>query len=157
MRGGLDARRDAPPASRHACAKHLVRRSDKSPSGRSRPDHWHTGEGPGCRFRRARGYPTDAGAWLLPHLLQEAEHDRWMHVAKIVGPFGQLAGWQNLGWDLTPVAPEFSGKIAFMTDGRAISYAESVMGYVAARKLGTIIGELTAGTNIQGDRNHEPT
>ena len=38
-------------------------------------------------------------------------------------------------------------KIVFMTDGRAISYAESVMGYVADRKLGTIVGGTTAGTN----------
>jgi C-terminal processing protease CtpA/Prc len=35
----------------------------------------------------------------------------------------------------------------FLTDGRAISYAESVMGYVADRKLGTIIGSTTAGAN----------
>ena len=94
-----------------------------------------------------RGYPTDAGAWVLPHLIQTAENDRWMHVAKIVGPFGQYAGWQSVGWNLTPTAPKFSGKIIFMTDARAISYAESVMGYVAAWKLGTIVGEPTAGTN----------
>jgi hypothetical protein len=94
-----------------------------------------------------RGYPTDAGTWILPHLLDVAEYDRWMHVPKLVGPFGQSAGWQSLGWDLTPAAPKFAGKIVFMTDGRAISYAESVMGYVAARKLGTIVGRPTAGTN----------
>jgi hypothetical protein len=34
-----------------------------------------------------------------------------------------------------------------MTDARAISYAESVMGYVADRKLATIVGRNTAGTN----------
>jgi C-terminal processing protease CtpA/Prc len=94
-----------------------------------------------------RGYPTDAGGWILPHLLEGAENDRWMHVAKIVGPFGQVAGWRSIGWNLTPAAPKLSGKIVFMTDGRAISYAESVMGYVAARKLGTIVGRPTAGTN----------
>jgi hypothetical protein len=94
-----------------------------------------------------RGYPTDAGGWILPHLLEGAENDRWMHVAKIVGPFGQVAGWRSLGWNLTPAAPKLSGKIVFMTDGRAISYAESVMGYVAGQKLGTIVGRPTAGTN----------
>ena len=94
-----------------------------------------------------RGYPTDAGQWVLPHLIRTTEHDRWMHIAKIVGPFGQSAGWQSVGWDLTPAAPRFSGKVVFMTDARAISYAESVMGYVAAWKLGTIVGEPTAGTN----------
>ena len=70
-----------------------------------------------------------------------------MHVPKIIGPFGQLAGWQSFGWNLKPLAPRLSGKIVFLTDGRAISYAESVMGYVGGRKLGTIIGGTTAGTN----------
>ena len=94
-----------------------------------------------------RGYPTEAGKWILPHLLGAGETDRWMHVAKITGPFGQSAGWQDFGWDLKPAAPKITGKIVFMTDARAISYAESVMGYVSALKLGTIVGGKTAGTN----------
>ena len=94
-----------------------------------------------------RGYPTDAGMAVLQHLLDAPETDRWMHVAKITGPFGQSAGWQSYGWDLKPNTPRLAGKIVFVTDGRAISYAESVMGYVADRKLGTIVGSATAGAN----------
>jgi hypothetical protein len=94
-----------------------------------------------------RGYPTDAGARILPHLLDKAETDRWMHVARIVGPFGRVAGWHSFGWNLGPVGPRLTGRIVFMTDGRAISYAESVMGYVADRKLATIVGSATAGAN----------
>jgi hypothetical protein len=94
-----------------------------------------------------RGYPTDAGAQILSHLVDAPENDRWMHIAEIVGPFGQTAGWQSAGWNLQPRAPHFGGKIVFMTDGRAISYAESVMGYVKDRKLGTIVGSATAGAN----------
>jgi len=94
-----------------------------------------------------RGYPTDGGAWLLPHLMDAPEQDRWMHVAKITGPFGQSAGWQSVGWNLQPIAPKLTGKIVFLTDGRAISYAESVMGYVHDRHLATIVGSTTAGTN----------
>src|SRR5262249_45156476 len=75
------------------------------------------------------------------------ESDRWMHVSKIVGPFGKIAGWQDFGWDLKPAAPKLAGKIVFLTDGRAISYAESVMGYIGDRHLGTIVGGTTAGTN----------
>ena len=70
-----------------------------------------------------------------------------MHVAKLIGPFGRSAGWQSFGWDLKPASPRVAGKIVFLTDGRAISYAESVMGYVADRRLGTIVGSTTAGTN----------
>jgi hypothetical protein len=94
-----------------------------------------------------RGYPTDAGAQILPHLMDASEADRWMHVPKIVGPFGRTAGWHSVGWNVKPSPPRLSGKIVFLTDGRAISYAESVMGYVADRKLGTIVGSATAGAN----------
>jgi len=94
-----------------------------------------------------RGYPTDAGAGILPHLLDAPETDRWMHVAKIVGPFGEAAGWFDFGWDVKPAAPHIAGRVVFLTDGRAISYAESVMGYVADRHLATIVGRPTAGTN----------
>jgi C-terminal processing protease CtpA/Prc len=70
-----------------------------------------------------------------------------MHTARLVGPFGQSVGWDDHGWDLSPQPPRLTGRIVFMTDGRAISYAESVMGYVQDRKLGTIVGAPTAGTN----------
>jgi len=94
-----------------------------------------------------RGYPTDAGAGVLPHLIGTPENDNWMHVPRIIGPFGQFAGWQDMGWNVQPNSPAISGKVVFLTDGRAISYAESVMGYVADHKLGTIVGSTTAGTN----------
>jgi len=94
-----------------------------------------------------RGYPTDAGFQILPYLMTAPETDRWMHVNRIVGPFGQFAGSQDLGWDQKPASPHLGGKLVFLTDGRAISYAESVMGYVADLKLATIVGSPTAGAN----------
>jgi hypothetical protein len=94
-----------------------------------------------------RGYPTDSGFAILPFLIAEPETDRWMHVAHFVGPFGKIAGWRDLGWDLKPQSPHVQGKVVFLTDGRAISYAESVMGYVGDRKLATIVGGATAGAN----------
>jgi C-terminal processing protease CtpA/Prc len=54
-------------------------------------------------------------------------------------------------WDLPPMEPRLKGRIIFMTDGRAVSFAESVMGIVEAYRLGDIVGETTAGTN--GDIN----
>ena len=94
-----------------------------------------------------RGYPGDAGKMILPHLIDAPETTRWMHVPRLVGPFSDIAGWQSFGWDLKPVAPRIAGRRVFMTDARAISYAESVMGYVADLKLATIVGSTTAGTN----------
>ncbi len=48
---------------------------------------------------------------------------------------------------LKPEMPRLTAKMAFITDGRAISYAESVLGIVENYKLGVIVGEPTAGTN----------
>src|SRR6188508_2882047 len=94
-----------------------------------------------------RGYPTDAGMFILRHLIETPESDRWMHVPRIVGPFGQVESWQSVGWNLQPATPQLPARRVFLTDGRAISYAESVMGYVKDRKLATIIGGPTAGAN----------
>jgi C-terminal processing protease CtpA/Prc len=46
-----------------------------------------------------------------------------------------------------PAEPRISGRIVFLTDGRAISYAESWMGIIEAYRLADIVGEPTAGTN----------
>ena len=94
-----------------------------------------------------RGYPTDAGTEIVRHLLRAAETDRWLHVAQITGPFGQRAGWRDLGFDLKPAEPRLIGKIVFLTDARAISAGDGVMAYVADHKLATIVGSATAGTN----------
>ena len=48
---------------------------------------------------------------------------------------------------MVPKEPQLRGKIAFLTDGRAISYAESIMGIVEHYKFGEIVGSTTAGTN----------
>ena len=94
-----------------------------------------------------RGYPGDAASQVLRHLLTAPEQNRWMHLPRIAEPFGKIAGWQDLGWNLEPARPRIAGKVAFLTDARAISYAESVMGYVEALRLGAIVGAPTAGTN----------
>jgi hypothetical protein len=96
-----------------------------------------------------RGYPTEAGAELLPLLMRSAEHpnDRWMHVPKYKRPFGEVAAYEDLTWSLAPLSAQVSARRIFLTDGRAISASESLMGYVKAYQLGTIIGGPTAGAN----------
>jgi len=48
---------------------------------------------------------------------------------------------------VTPLLPRFKGKIAFLTDGRAISYAETYLGIIEHFKLGDLVGSPTARTN----------
>ncbi|MEO0997332.1 MAG: S41 family peptidase [Pseudomonadota bacterium] len=95
-----------------------------------------------------RGYPNRTSD-ILTHLLPTQEHARWMHVARLIRP--NLPGaappkWNSFGWELSPRAPRISGNVVFLTGPRAISYAESVMGYVEALGL-PIVGAATAGTN----------
>lgn len=51
------------------------------------------------------------------------------------------------GFPVTPSAPRFQGKIAFITDSHAISAAETFLAMAQHYHLGTIVGAPTAGTN----------
>jgi len=99
-----------------------------------------------------RGYPS-VSPMILSHLTDKPlTSARWM-VPIITKPdHADVVEYDTGGrWDLKPIAPKLNAKIAFLTDGRAISYAESYMGIVEAYKLAEIVGEPTAGTN--GDIN----
>ena len=48
---------------------------------------------------------------------------------------------------MPPLKPRFKGKFAFITNGSAISYAESCMAIIANYELAPIIGSPTAGAN----------
>src|SRR5262249_33188820 len=50
-------------------------------------------------------------------------------------------------WQLRPRVPHLAAKAAFVIDGRAISYAESVLEVIEHYRLGALVGEPTAGTN----------
>ncbi|WP_273456337.1 S41 family peptidase [Nevskia ramosa] len=101
-----------------------------------------------------RGYPK-SNHEVLRHLLRGPEAAQWMAIPKITRPDHDFrAGHQHFGWNLQPAEPHIGGRVAFLTDGRAISYAETVMAYVEAQKLGAIVGSATAGTN-GGIRNFQ--
>jgi len=94
-----------------------------------------------------RGYPNGTDM-VLQHLLDEPETVEWMRVAQVIRPEGErLAGWEAFSWDLAPAEPRIAGRVAFLTDGRAISYAESILAYVEAHEMGAIVGGATAGAN----------
>jgi C-terminal processing protease CtpA/Prc len=70
------------------------------------------------------------------------------HVPWVLRPDHEEMQFERQGeWNLWPAKPFLKAKKAFITDGRAISYAESCMGIVEAYKLGAIVGAPTAGTN----------
>ena len=95
-----------------------------------------------------RGYPN-GNHMIISHLLAAPDTSgAWMRVPQIIYPDQQdLVGYANFGWRMQPREPRLTGKIVFITDGRAISYAESFMGFIEHYKLGEIVGAPTAGTN----------
>jgi C-terminal processing protease CtpA/Prc len=94
-----------------------------------------------------RGYPN-GNHQVLSHLLREPDRDpAWMKVPLIVLPDREGWTFDEMGWNLTTAEPHIGGRVAFLTDGRAISYAESFMSFVEYYKLGEIVGEPTAGAN----------
>jgi C-terminal processing protease CtpA/Prc len=95
-----------------------------------------------------RGYPK-GNHGVLSHLLTEDDTSvSWMQVPHIIHPDAENpVEPQKLGWNLPAREPRFQGKAVFITDGRAISYAESVLSFVEHYRLAEIVGQPTAGAN----------
>jgi C-terminal processing protease CtpA/Prc len=94
-----------------------------------------------------RGYPGQPGLEALAHLTDTGVHTAKFTVGSAALPDRLDTAYRDNGWPLPPKKPYFSARRVFLADGRAISYAETVMGMVEAFKLGEIVGEPTAGTN----------
>jgi C-terminal processing protease CtpA/Prc len=95
-----------------------------------------------------RGYPR-GNHGVISHLLESADTSAaWMQVPQVVYPdHDRPAGFDNRGWGLPVLEPHIGGKVVFLSDGRAISYAESFMSFIEHYKLAEIVGQPTAGTN----------
>jgi hypothetical protein len=93
-----------------------------------------------------RGYPT-LGADFFGHLTSKPlESPQWL-VPTPRFPDRKDLSFNRSQWKVKPLEPRFEAKVAFLTDGRAISAAETYMGIADFHDLGTIVGEPTAGTN----------
>jgi C-terminal processing protease CtpA/Prc len=104
-----------------------------------------------------RGYPK-SNHQIISHLLHDNDTSRrWMRVPQIIYPDQQnISGWAEMGWSMKPEQPHLDAKIFFLLDGRAVSYAESFMSFIEHYKLGTIIGQPSAGTNGNVNRFQVP-
>jgi C-terminal processing protease CtpA/Prc len=93
-----------------------------------------------------RGYPR-VGPTTIGHLIDDTITCARWNVPIVLYPDRQKMGFQFSNWTVQPKAPRFRAKVAFLTDGRAISYSETYLGMIEHYKLGDIVGEATAGTN----------
>jgi hypothetical protein len=104
-----------------------------------------------------RGYPN-ADSEFICHLLRKKDTSgAWMRIPRTIYPDRErLAGWDDDGWFMKPARPHIGGKVVFLTDGRAISAAESYMSFIEWYKLAPIVGQPTAGTNGNINELHLP-
>ena len=95
-----------------------------------------------------RGYPA-VSPMIISHLIDKpVQSARWLVPIVTAPDHTHMVDYATEGrWTLEPIAPRLKARIAFLIDGRAISYAESYMGIIEAYKLAEIVGEPTAGTN----------
>lgn len=94
-----------------------------------------------------RGYPSRLSTIVLEHLIGEAGTCAQWHVPFVTRPDRSDMTFRFSNWPVTPKSPRLTGRTAFVTDGRAISYAETYLGIVERYRLGEIVGQPTAGTN----------
>jgi C-terminal processing protease CtpA/Prc len=93
-----------------------------------------------------RGYPRGSTI-ALSHLIDRPVTCAQWHIPVAYYPDHAHVAFDFSNWPVPPQAPRFKAKVAFLTDGRAISYAETYLGIVEHYKLGDIVGSPTAGTN----------
>lgn len=100
-----------------------------------------------------RGYPGRVRASWLAQLVDQDISTAPLLIEIATRPDRAEEGrsTENLAWWIRPAQPYFSGPSVFLTDARAISYAETLLGMVEAYDVGKIIGSSTAGAN--GDVN----
>lgn len=93
-----------------------------------------------------RGYPN-LSTVVLAHLTDKPVSSARWHVPIVMRPDREGMEFDFANWEVEPEEPRLRAKVAFLTDGRAISYAETYMGIVEHYKLAEIVGSPTAGTN----------
>ncbi|HEY7216615.1 MAG TPA: S41 family peptidase [Thermoanaerobaculia bacterium] len=94
-----------------------------------------------------RGYPRNLSMIVIAHLTDRPVTSARWAVPVVTRPDRQGWEWESSDWSVQPAEPRLAGKIAFVSDGRTISYGETYLGIVEHYRLAEIVGAPTAGTN----------
>lgn len=93
-----------------------------------------------------RGAPKNNNDFIS-YLLEVKDDNKWLFVPQITHPDYERVSYDASGWSMEPAKPHLKAKIIFLTGGGAISHTESYMSFIKQYKLGTIVGQPTAGAN----------
>lgn len=94
-----------------------------------------------------RGYPSNLSTIVIAHLIDKPVTSPQWHIPTPRYPNRAHLTFRRAGWTVTPMEPRLEANVAFIIDGRAISYAETYMGIIEHAGVAEIVGEATAGTN----------
>ncbi|VEP11396.1 hypothetical protein H1P_1020019 [Hyella patelloides LEGE 07179] len=93
-----------------------------------------------------RGYPK-VSTNPIGHLIDEPVTSARWHIPQVKYPDRQKLDFDFSNWSIEPKKPKLKAKVVFLTNGSAISYAETYLGIIEHYQLAEIIGQPTAGTN----------
>ena len=101
-----------------------------------------------------RGYPPARGfRMIIQRLINRPVRTAQFLVPVITYPdHEQIREFEDGSWEINPAGELWRAKVAFLTDGRAISRAETYLAFIEYYRLGEIVGGPTAGTN--GNNNY---
>jgi hypothetical protein len=95
-----------------------------------------------------RGYPRGFSPGFLGYFLDAP--DDWNDPFRVLlarAPDGDLPVVTESGWGIAKVTPSIDVPVVFLTDHRALSSAESLVGFIQYHQLGPVVGSHTAGAN----------
>ena len=94
-----------------------------------------------------RGYPAPNAQDIVRYWLTGPDIAQWMIIPRFDKPYGRYdTGW-SFGWQVEGDAALAKPRKVLLMDGRAVSFAESLIGYFAGQKTGRILGERSGGAN----------
>ncbi|MBK8905652.1 MAG: hypothetical protein IPM53_31005 [Anaerolineaceae bacterium] len=104
-----------------------------------------------------RGYPT-VEPGFMELVISDTVSTAQFLIPQTTWPNRENVTYDNRAWTMEPrLEAPLSENIVFLTNGQAISYAETLMAVVAHYQIGEIVGEPTAGTNGNINRIELPS
>jgi len=98
-----------------------------------------------------RGYPSEWNVtWNIVRYLLRVKRtsQTWIKYPRRIYPDRErIVGYWEGGWRIRLGRPRLRGRIVLLTNAGAASQPECIVGYFERHRLGTIIGEPTAGAN----------
>ncbi len=94
-----------------------------------------------------RGYPRVDVPTVLSRLTDRPLMSPPIYKAVQIRPDRAGMNFTLSRWSISPAAPRIHGRVVVLTDGRAISAAETLLAIVKHYRLATIVGFPSAGTN----------